>query len=140
MPGIHSPITKPLILLDGLVKTTGGANKLAKGQFAIVNNEAVEGGAKIISDFAGLPNTTPLKLRVGRFDNSRLRSNTAPYYETSYFTVKDLVSLKANFPKFTKQTYDDLVVGYDGINDTTGIELAEGQTTVFDIIIKIFFS
>lgn len=136
MPGIHSPITKPLILLDGLVKTTGGANKLAKGQFAIVNNEAVEGGAKIIYDFAGLPNTTPLKLRVGRFDNSRLRSNTAPYYETSYFTVKDLVSLKANFPKFTKQTFDDLVIGYDGINDSTAIELAEGQTTVFDIIIS----
>jgi len=38
MPGIHSPITKPLFLLDGLVKTTGGASKLAKGQFAIVNN------------------------------------------------------------------------------------------------------
>ncbi len=136
MPGIHSPITKPLFLLDGLVKTSGGANKLAKGQFAIVNNEAVEGGAKIIADFAGMPNTTPLKLRVGRFDNSRLRSNTAPYYETSYFTINDLVSLKANFPKFTKQTFDDLVVGYDGINDDTAIVLEEGQTTVFDVIIS----
>jgi len=136
MPGIHSPITKPLFLLDGLVKTTGGASKLAKGQFAIVNNEAVEGGAKIISDFAGMPKTTPLKLRVGRFDNSRLRSNTAPYYETSFFTLNDLVSLKANFPKFTKQTFDDLVVGYDGINAETGIVLEEGQTTVFDVIIS----
>lgn len=136
MPGIHSPITKPLFILDGLVKTSGGSKNLAKGQFTIVSNEPTQNGAKIISDFAGISKDAPLKLRVGRFDNSRLRSVTAPYYETSYFTVKDVVSLKANFPKFQKQTFDDLIIGYDGINATTAITLLEGQTTVFDVILS----
>lgn len=136
MPGIHSPITKPLFILDGLVKTSGGSKNLAKGQFTIVNNEPTQNGAKIVADFAGISKDTPLKLRVGRFDNSRLRSTTAPYYETSYFNVGDVVSLKANFPKFQKQTFDDLVIGYDGINADTAIELLEGQTTVFDVILS----
>lgn len=136
MPGIHSPITKPLFILDGLVKTSGGSKNLAKGQFTIVNNEPTQNGAKIIADFAGISKDTPLKLRVGRFDNSRLRSVTAPYYETSYFTVRDVVSLKANFPKFQTQTFDDLVIGYDGINVDTAINLLEGQTTVFDVILS----
>jgi hypothetical protein len=135
MPGIHSPITKPLFILDGLVKTSGGSKNLAKGQFTIVSNEPTQNGAKIISDFAGVSKDTPLKIRVGRFDNSRLRSNTAPYYESSYFTSKDVVSLKANFPKFQKQTFDELLVGYDGINADTAITLLEGQTTVFDVIL-----
>ena len=136
MPGIHSPITKPLFLLDGLVKTSGGSKNLAKGQFAIVSNEPTQNGAKVIGDFLGLPKNTPLKLRVGRFDNSRYRSTTAPYYETSYFTVDDVLSVKANFPKFTTQTFDKLVVGFDGIDESTAIELEEGQTTVLDVIIS----
>ena len=136
MPGIHSPITKPLFILDGLVKTSGGSKNLAKGQFAIVSNEPTQNGAKVIGDFLGLPKSTPLKIRVGRFDNSRYRSTTAPYYETSYFNVDDVLSVKANFPKFTKQTFDKVLVGWDGINDNTAIELEEGQTTVLDVIIS----
>src|SRR5690606_9496351 len=34
---------------------------------------------------------------------------------------------------FTKQTFDELLIGYDGINADTAITLAEGQTTVLDI-------
>lgn len=136
MPGIHSPISKPLFILDGLVKTSGGSKNLAKGQFTIVSNESTQNGAKIISNFAGISKDTPLKMRVGRFSNARLRSNSAPYYETSYFNLKDVVSIKANFPKFQKQTFDDIIIGYDGINADTAINLAEGQTTVFDIILS----
>lgn len=137
MPGLHSAISKPLFILEGLVKTTGGANNLAKGQFAIVTDKATTDGLKVVSNFAGLPKDAPIKFRVGRNKlPSNLRSSYAPNYETSWFKTKDIVSVTANFPKFTKRTFDELIVGYDGINDDTKINLAEGQTTILDVIIS----
>ena len=137
MPGLHSPISKPLFILEGLVKTSGGAKNLAKGQFAIVTDKATTDGLKVVSDFAGLPKDAPIKFRVGRHKlPSNLRTPYASNYETSWFTAKDIVSIKANFPKFTKRTFDELIVGYDGINADTAITLLEGQSTVLDIIVS----
>ena len=84
MPGLHSPISKPLFILEGLVKTTGGAKNLAKGQFAIVTDKATTDGLKVVSDFAGLPKDAPIKFRVGRHKlPSNLRTPYAPNYETA---------------------------------------------------------
>ena len=137
MPGLHSPISKALFIHEGLVKTTGAAGNLAKGELAIVTDKAIVGGLKVVSDFAGLPKNAPLKFRVGRKKlPSNLRSPYAPTYETSWFTANDVVSITANFPKFTERTFDEVLVGYDGINADTAITLEEGQTTILDVIIS----
>ncbi len=137
MPGLHSPISKALFIHEGLVKTTGAAGNLAKGELAIVTDKAIVGGLKVVSDFAGLPKNAPLKFRVGRKKlPSNLRSPYAPTYETSWFTANDVVSIEANFPKFTERTFDEVLVGYDGINADTAITLEEGQTTILDVIIS----
>jgi len=134
MPGLHSPIDKPLFIYDGLVKTSGASGNLAKGQFAIVTDKAVVGGLKVVSDFAGLPKDAPIKFMVGRHKlPTNLRSPYAQNYATSWFTSKDVVSIKANFPKFTKRTFDEILIGYDGINDDTAITLDDGQSTVLDV-------
>lgn len=134
MPGLHSPIDKPLFIYDGLVKTSGASGSLAKGQFAIVTDKAVVGGLKVVSDFAGLPKDAPIKFMVGRHKlPTNLRSPYAQNYATSWFTSKDIVSIEANFPKFTKRTFDEILIGYDGINADTAITLEEGQSTVLDV-------
>lgn len=137
MPGLHSPISKPLFLHNGLVKTSGASGNLAKGQFAIVTDKPVAGGLKVVSDFAGMPKDAPIKFMVGthKLPNG-LRSPYAQNYSTSWFTPEDVVSIKANFPKNTKRTFDEVLIGWDGINDDTAIFLEEGQTTVLDVILS----
>ena len=133
---MHTSIDKPLFTLNGNVLTSGGAGNLAKGQLAIVTNKSVSGGAKVVSDFAGLPKNTPLKIRVGRNKQlSGLRSNYAPYYETSWFTPESIVSITANFPKHQKQQFDELIVGYDGINADTALDIPLDKNSIFDLTI-----
>lgn len=136
--GVHRPISLHLFTLNGNVLTSGGAKNLAKGQFTIVNSaKGGANGAAVVGDFAGLPADTVFEMRLGkhRVPNSRTALNSKPYASHN-FKAKDVVSVKANFPKITKQTFDDLIIGYDGINVDTAISLDENQTTVLDITLS----
>lgn len=133
---MHTSIDKALFTLKGNVLTSGGAGNLAKGQLAIITNKAVTGGRKVVSDFAGIPKNTPLQIRVGRNKLPQgLRSNNVPYYQTSWFTPESIVSIKANFPKNQKQTFDELILGFDGINDNTAFDFPVGRASIIDITI-----
>ena len=138
MPGLHSPFSRHLFTLNGNVLTSGGAKNLAKGQFTIVKSgESSANGAVVVSDFAGLPESTVFEMRVGKANTPNVRTamNGKPY-SSELFTVKDIVSIEANFPKNDVRKFDDLIIGYDGINASTAIELEEGQTTVLDITLS----
>ncbi len=131
----HRPISAHLFTLNGNVLTTGGAKNLAKGQFTIVNTaKPTVNGAAVVSDFAGLSASTAYEIRLGKHKvpNSRTNSNSKPY-ATGAFKIGDVKGVRANFPKHTKQVFDDLVIGYDGVNAGTEISLLEGQTTLMDI-------
>jgi hypothetical protein len=131
---MHTSINKGLFTIDGNVLTSGGAGNLAKGQLALITDKSVSGGRKVVSDFAGLSKNTPLQIRVGRNSlPSGLRSNYAPYYQTSWFTPESIVSIKANFPKNQFQKFDELIVGYDGINANTALNIPVGKSSVIDI-------
>lgn len=138
MPGTHSPISRHLFTLDGMVLTSGGAKNLAKGQFTIVNSgKAGANGAVVVSDFAGQPDSTVYEMRLGKhkIPSNRTAINSKPY--ASYpFKIKDVVNVTANFPKHTKQKFDELLIGYDGINADTAIGLEENMTTVLDVILS----
>lgn len=138
MPGTHSALSRHLFTLDGAVLRSGGAKRLAKGQFTIVNSgKAGANGAVVVGDFAGLPKSTVLEMRLGKHSapNSRTASNGKPY-SSEHFTLNDIVDITANFPKFTEQKFDELIIGYDGINLDTQIDLEENQTTVLDIVLS----
>lgn len=131
----HRPISAHLFTLNGNVLTTGGSKNLAKGQFTIVNTaKPTINGAAVVADFAGLSQSTIYEMRLGKskVPNSRTNSNSKPY-STGGFKSGDITGVRANFPKHTKQTFDDVIVGYDGINAGTKISLLEGQTTLMDI-------
>lgn len=138
MPGTHSPISRHLFTLDGMVLTSGGAKNLAKGQFTIVNSgKAGANGAVVVSNFAGQPDSTVYAMRLGkhRIPENRTAANSQPY-SSHLFKIKDVVDVKANFPKHTEQKFDELLIGYDGINADTAIELDENMTTVLDVTLS----
>jgi len=133
---MHTSITKGLFTLNGNVLTSGGAGNLAKGQLALITDKAVSGGRQAVSaaTFAGMPKNQKLQFRLGRNKLPQgLRSAYAAHYETSWFTPEDIVSIKANFPKHQVQKFDELLVGYDGINDDTALNIPEGKSSVMDI-------
>lgn len=133
---MHSSIVKPLVTLNGNVLTSGGAGNLAKGQLALVTDKAVTGGRKAVSvtSFAGMPKNQKLQFRLGRNKLPQgLRSAYATHYETSWFTPEDIVSIKANFPKNQVQKFDELLIGYDGINADTALNIPEGKSSILDI-------
>ena len=138
MPGTHSPISRHLFTLDGMVLTSGGARNLSKGQFTIVDSsKAGANGAVVITNFAGQPDNTVYEMRLGksRIPSTRTTMNSKPY-SSQLFKIKDVVSVKANFPRFTRQTFDDLIIGYDGISADTAIDIDENMTTVLDVVLS----
>lgn len=137
MPGTHSPKSLHFFTLDGSVQTSGGAKNLAKGQFAIVDSgKATPDGALVVGNFAGKADSTVYELRLGRHKLPDNRSFSSKPWTSQPFTIKDVVEVKANFPKITEQTFDDLLIGYDGINADTAISLEDNQTTVLDVILE----
>lgn len=135
MPGIHSSMSRHMFTLNGNVLTSGGAKNLAKGQFAIVKSaSATANGAEVVSSFAGLPKSTVFEMRLGKHKIPKTRTaQNSIAYKSETFKLSDVVGVKANFPKNVEQTFDEILIGYDGVNADTALVLEEGQTTVLDI-------
>lgn len=139
MPGVHTPVTQHLFTLEGNVLRTGGAKRLAKGTFTIVDVNKPTGGqgAAVVGDFAGVAPEAKLAMRVGKHNIPTVRTAANSLaYSSHVFSPKDLVSIKANAPRILKQEVDSLLIGYDGINNLSAINLAERQTTLIDIELK----
>ncbi len=136
--GIHRPFSRPMFTLQGSVLTSGGAKNLAKGQFTIVQSGKVTPqGAEVVEDFAALGNKAKLELRVGVNKVEGIRTNNVPSTMASEtFSLNDVVDVKATYPKYFEQKFDDLIVGYDGINDKSALDLSEGETTVLDVTVS----
>jgi hypothetical protein len=133
---IHKNVDRWLFTNKGSVLKTGGAGNLAKGQFTIVSKtEATSTGARVISDFAGFPANKTIELRLGKFTvNDRARNSKA--FSSIPFTINDVVSVAVSAPKTTEQKFDQVLIGYDGINPETALTFEEGDNTVLDIVLK----
>lgn len=130
----HSSINKPFFVNKGLLKKTGGAGKLAKGELAFVTNKSSKDGALAISDFKGLRNNERIAIRLGVADlPSGLRDNHVPYAQTDFFPLNSIVNITANAPKKQDLKVDEFIVGYDGIDATTALTIPEGKSAVYDI-------
>jgi hypothetical protein len=137
MPGIHSPFPRHFFTLDGSVLTSGGAKNLAKGQFTIVTPSKVgENGALVVSSFAGKSDAETYEMRLGtsKFPAIRTFPSSKPY-SSEVFKIKDVVDVKAHFPRVSEQKFDDYIVGYNGISADSAIELEEDMTTVLDVVL-----
>jgi len=137
MSGIHSPMGRDLFTLKGAVRTEGGSKNLSKGEFAIVNkSKPTANGATVVSSFAGLPKSTVYELRVGKSPVSEVRSgDTSTPYKSHTFTIEDVKDIRVSAPKITVQKFDDLIIGYDGINDSSALVINEGASTVIDLLL-----
>lgn len=110
------------------VAKSGGTFNLAKGQMALVDLDAAPStaGLKITDDLTGLSKDRKFQIRVGKHEIANNRSQSSKDWSTETFKVSDIVSLKVDAPKEGIKT-DEFILGYDGFDDATAIELVNGD-------------
>jgi hypothetical protein len=114
--GLNKAFDRNFFIIDGAVKTSGGSNRLAKGQLAAVHqSKGTADGLKVLSSFAGEPKDEKfITLRVGKEKKTPGRSYSDKDFSTVPFSLNEVVELSVSAPKNTEHIVDEVVVGYDG--------------------------
>lgn len=124
---IHKPWDRPFYVVGGSIMTNGFSLNLAEGQFGIFNvSQQTPKGAVAVEAFKGNGSDTLFELRLGN-KQKMTRSTTNKMYSSFPFSIQDVVSLKASAPKRTEIKVDEVVIGYNGINAETSLQLFPGE-------------
>lgn len=122
-----------LFTLNGNVLKAGGSLNLAKGQLGIFDiKENTRNGLKAVSNFAGLPKSKKFEIKVGVAQNPATRTGDSYPKSTRAFSLADIERFKVHVPNMKKKV-DELLVGYDGINDDTALTFETGDSEELDI-------
>lgn len=133
--GSHKGWDRHFVTIEGLTMTTGRSLNLTKGQFGVVDMEAVptQRGNAVISAFGGLPLDRKLQLRLGIAPLAVTRSQTNKAWATEPFKISEVTGLRVEAPQVAGLTVDEFRIGYDGINPTTAIKLENGDNEVIEV-------
>src|SRR5699024_710964 len=117
-----------LPLLNGNVLASGGSLNLAKGQFGIfdVKTSTKNGLARA----ATLDGDGEYQIRVGNDTRRGEKSKS-----TLSFKLKDVVDLKVNAPSL-KKSVDEVLIGYDGLNEDTALKFEEGDNEEMTLVLE----
>lgn len=128
--GLHKPFDRSFFVIGGAVKTSGGSLDLVKGQLALVDgSKTSSAGAKVVSSLAGLPKDKKfLELRLGIDERTPNRSYSNKPMVSMPFSLSEIVNIKVSAPERTEQRLDEVILGYNGIDDTTSFNLELGET------------
>jgi len=126
---IHRPYDRAFVIIGGAVKQTGGSLNLAKGQLALTNlKETSKDGSKVISSLLGFPkDSKSLTLRAGIDAKKPNRTYSNKAQETELFSLDEVVSLTVSAPEKKELTNDEVILGYNGIDDITSFDLQTGD-------------
>lgn len=116
-----------LPLLNGNVLASGGSLNLAKGQFGIFDvKTSTKNG---LERAATLDKDGEYQIRVGNDTRRGEKSKS-----TLSFKLKDIVDLKVNAPSL-KKSVDEVLVGYDGLNEDTALKFEEGDNEEMTLVL-----
>lgn len=126
---IHRPYDRSFIIIGGAVKQTGGSLNLAKGQLALTNQkETSKDGSKVVSSLAGFPkDSKSLTLRTGIDAKTPNRTYSNKAQATELFSLEEVVGLTVSAPENKELVNDEVILGYNGIDDITSFDLQTGD-------------
>lgn len=126
---IHRPFDRAFVILGGAVKQSGGSLNLAKGQLALTNQrETSKDGSKVLTSLLGFPkDSKSLNLRVGIDAKSVNRSYSNKSMSTELFSLEEVIGLSVSAPESKELTNDEVILGYNGIDDATSFDLQTGD-------------
>ena len=125
--GLHKPFDRTFSLIGGAVMTNGFSLNLVKGQFGIFDTQSTSvNGTKAVSSFNGKPNAI-YELKLGKSDLPVTRSQNNKSFSSFPFKVSQVLDLQVSVPESTTQKVDEVIIGYNGIDDNTAMTFKKGQ-------------
>lgn len=126
---MNRPITKTFFIKNGGVKTSGGANSLADGQFGIVDTkQGTATGPAIVSTFDGKPkDDVRFAFQVGGPNVEPSRSFDNKNLSSAEFALHNVKKVRVSVPERTEITHDEVIIGYNGFDASTSLAFTKGQ-------------
>lgn len=133
--GSHAPWARHFITNEGLSMKEGSSFNLTKGQFGIIDTGAAptKRGLKVTTVFPKAPKDRLFELSMGVAPISVNRSQSNKRMSSMPFKLSEVVDIRVNAPTEQGIHVDELIVGYDGINEDTALTLNTGDSEVIDI-------
>ena len=117
---IHKPYNRYLVS-TGAVKKEGGSLNLSLGQLGVfrTNTRHNAQGLEALTTFKNLSKREKVQIQVG--------NNTATPSSTFPFEIGKIKNLRVSAPQKTEQTVDEVIIGYNGIDDSTSLTFGVGD-------------
>lgn len=127
--GLNRGYDRPMIVIGGNVKTSGGSLSLAKGQLALIDrSKTTKQGAKVVTTTQGKPkNEKDFVIRCGISDRTPDRSHSNKNASTMPFSLDQVRDLRVSAPEHTERKVDEVVIGYDGFDPSTSFNFKTGD-------------
>ena len=132
MSGLNSPFYRALTVANGSVRTTGVSKGLGKGELALVDVKDVTKvgdniGARVLSSLAGKrKDEKRFQIRVGTAHRDFTRSHSSSAIGTPTFSLDEVKSVRVSVPERTEQSFDEIILGYNGIDPETSFKFNRG--------------
>ena len=127
---IHKPYDRHIICPPHAKLEEVDSLLLQEGQIAIYDllGEQSENGLKALKDFNGArKDDQRFVIRVGKNDVVKSRNSDDKSYSTPAFAVNEIIDVYASAPKSKEIKVDEVIFGYNGIDDSTAIKARKGD-------------
>ena len=127
--GLHKSFDRQFVLVGGAVMTNGGSLDLSRGEIGIFDtNNVTENGATAVASFKGMPKTKLFEIRYRETDDiTSSRSKSSKTFKSFPFSLEDVLALRVSTPKNTEASVDEVVVGWNGIDESTALKFRMGD-------------
>lgn len=127
---IHKPYDRHIICPPHAKLADVDSLLLQEGQIAIydIEGETTANGLKAITDFKGCrTDKQNYQIRVGRNEMVQSRTSDDKSYSTPTFAIDEIIDVYASAPAKDEITVDEVIFGFNGIDDNTAISARKGD-------------
>lgn len=135
---LHRPQDRVLFLPPHAKMVDVDSALLKEGQIGIYDVfDTTENGCKAVTDFSGKPrNEKRYEIRIGRNEQASSRSVFDKDFSTRMFALNEIRDIYASWPKKDHAYVDDVILGYNGVDDDTAIKAGQGDRIWIKIKLK----
>jgi hypothetical protein len=128
------PIDRHFFIPFGAVMEDGGSLHLGRGQIGLFSvDDATPNGLAAYANLKGVPKTKKFVLKSGRGREDHSRTGNDKDFSTPHFSIDEVVSLNVSVPQRTEQKPDEVILGYDGIDPASTIDVNKGDNILINL-------
>ena len=126
---VHKPFDRTIVCNPGVTMSKVGSSLLTRGNVGIYDlMDTDENGLKPVLSFAGRDkNEKRYVICTGNTDDVASRSNSNKSLKSQVFTINEIVGVYASYPKTDTMGIDDVIIGFNGNDESTGFTAKKGQ-------------